>query len=32
MVLKAVQRMNGRIWADSKPGEGAKFHIELPRA
>ena len=32
MVAKAVQRMNGRIWADSKPGEGAKFHIELPSA
>lgn len=32
MVHKAVQRMNGRIWADSKPGEGAKFHIELPLA
>ena len=32
MVHKAVQRMNGRIWAESKPGEGAKFHIELPRA
>lgn len=32
MVQKAVQRMNGRIWADSRPGEGAKFHIELPSA
>ena len=32
MVFKAVQRMNGRIWAESTPGEGAKFHIELPRA
>lgn len=32
MVFKAVQRMNGRIWAESKPGEGAQFHIELPRA
>ena len=32
MVSKAVQRMNGRIWAESKPGEGAKFHIELPSA
>lgn len=32
MVHKAVQRMNGRIWAESKPGEGAKFYIELPGA
>lgn len=32
MVHKAVERMDGRIWADSKPGQGATFHIELPRA
>ena len=32
MVHKAIQRMNGRIWAESTPGQGAKFHIELPRA
>ena len=32
MVQKAIQRMNGRIWAESEPGKGAKFHIELPRA
>lgn len=32
MVQKAVQRMEGRIWAQSTPGEGATFNIELPRA
>ncbi|WP_197508901.1 PAS domain-containing protein [Hydrogenophaga crassostreae] len=32
MVHKAVERMNGRIWAESTPGEGAEFHIELPSA
>lgn len=31
MVHKAVERMGGRIWADSVPGEGTTFHIELPR-
>jgi PAS domain S-box-containing protein len=32
MVHKAVERMEGRIWAQSAPGEGATFNIELPRA
>jgi PAS domain S-box-containing protein len=32
MVHKAVERMEGRIWAQSAPGEGATFIIELPRA
>jgi PAS domain S-box-containing protein len=32
MVHKAVERMEGRIWAQSTPGEGATFYIELPRA
>ena len=32
MVHKAVERMDGRIWAESQPGQGAVFHIELPRA
>jgi len=32
MVHKAVERMEGRIWAESAPGEGATFNIELPRA
>lgn len=28
---KAVQRMGGRLWAESAPGQGATFHMELPR-
>jgi PAS domain S-box-containing protein len=32
MVHKAVERMEGRIWANSTPDEGATFNIELPRA
>ena len=32
MVHKAVERMEGRIWAHSTPGEGATFTIELPLA
>lgn len=32
MVHKAVERMDGRIWAESTPGQGSVFHIELPRA
>ncbi|WP_291009817.1 PAS domain S-box protein [Hydrogenophaga sp.] len=32
MVHKAIERMDGRIWADSTPGQGATFYIELPRA
>lgn len=32
MVHKAITRMGGRIWAESAPGQGAQFHIELPLA
>jgi PAS domain S-box-containing protein len=32
MVRKAVERMRGRIWARSAPGQGATFCIELPLA
>jgi PAS domain S-box-containing protein len=32
LVHKAVERMGGRIWAESAPGQGATFHIELPNA
>ncbi len=28
---RAVERMNGRIWLDSVPGEGSCFYIELGR-
>lgn len=28
---KAVQRMNGKLWAQSTPGQGATFYVELPR-
>ncbi len=31
LARKAVQRMNGRLWAESAPGEGAVFYVELPR-
>lgn len=30
LVKKAMQRMDGRVWAQSSPGEGATFYIELP--
>lgn len=30
IVRRAVERMHGRIWADSRPGKGATFFIDLP--
>ena len=30
LVRKAVERLGGRIWAESAPGKGAKFYVELP--
>lgn len=30
MVKKAVQRMGGRVWGESRPGEGAAFFVVLP--
>jgi PAS domain S-box-containing protein len=30
LVAKAVQRMGGRVWAESAPGQGATFHLEFP--
>jgi signal transduction histidine kinase len=29
LVRKAVQRMGGKVWADSAPGQGATFYLEL---
>ncbi|THF63874.1 PAS domain S-box protein [Pseudothauera nasutitermitis] len=31
IVRRALTRMGGRVWAESAPGEGATFHLELPR-
>ncbi|MDD5366247.1 MAG: PAS domain S-box protein [Gallionellaceae bacterium] len=31
IVRKAMQRMGGRVWAESAPGQGATFFMELPR-
>ena len=32
IVRKAAERMQGRVWARSAPGEGAVFYLELPAA
>ncbi len=31
LVKKAVTRMGGRVWAESAPGQGARFFVELPQ-
>jgi signal transduction histidine kinase len=31
IVRKAMQRMGGRVWAESAPGQGATFNLEIPR-
>ncbi|MGE0021844.1 MAG: ATP-binding protein [Draconibacterium sp.] len=31
MVAKAVQRMNGKTWAESIPGKGSAFFIEIQK-
>jgi signal transduction histidine kinase len=31
IVRKAVQRMGGRVWAESAPGLGATFYMEVPK-
>lgn len=30
LVKKAMQRMGGQVWAQSAPGEGAAFYLQLP--
>lgn len=31
IVRKAMSRMGGRVWAESVPGQGATFYIEIPK-
>jgi signal transduction histidine kinase len=31
LVQKAMERMNGRVWAESAPGKGATFYLEIPK-
>ncbi len=31
LVRKAVERMGGKVWAESTPEQGATFFVELPR-
>jgi len=30
IVKKVVEKMGGRVWAESSPGSGATFYVELP--
>jgi signal transduction histidine kinase len=30
LVKKALERMGGRVWAESAPGQGAVFHLQVP--
>jgi signal transduction histidine kinase len=32
LVRKAVERIGGRVWAQSSPGQGATFNIQLPKS
>jgi len=32
IVKKLVEAMNGQVWCESEPGEGAKFVVQLPAA
>jgi PAS domain S-box-containing protein len=32
IVRRAVERMDGRVWLESTPGEGSTFFVELPKA
>ena len=31
IVQKAMRRMNGNVWAESAAGQGACFHLEIPK-
>ena len=31
LVRKAIERMGGRAWAESSPGQGATFYLKLPK-
>jgi signal transduction histidine kinase len=31
IVRKAMERMGGKAWAQSKPGQGATFYLEVPK-
>lgn len=31
MVSKSVERLKAKIWAESSPGNGAKFYLEIPK-
>jgi len=31
IVRKAMERMGGKAWAESKPGDGATFYLEIPK-
>ena len=31
IVRKAMERMGGRAWAESEPGQGATFYLEVPK-
>jgi PAS domain S-box-containing protein len=31
IVQKAMQRMGGKVWAESTPGKGATFYLEVPK-
>ena len=32
IVRKAMERMGGRAWAESTPGKGATFYLEIPKS
>jgi signal transduction histidine kinase len=31
LVRKVMQRIGGRVWAESLPGQGATFYLEIPK-